>query len=211
LAALQVLNSSAVVLLTACWEAFVEDLALASFDWLLAECTDARIFPKKVRARASAALRDDKNELAVWALAGDGWRSVLAQHRDELVNSTVGTFHTPKAQQVDSLYESLIGLPRLSAEWRWASMPPDKARRKLDRLVTIRGNIAHRVRHVKLVRRPEVDDLVAFVNRLAICSHNGVVKHLVGVVEKSPWPLSEYTPHDRRMAWERRENPRGLP
>src|SRR5687768_3328025 len=80
LAALQVLNKSAVVLLTACWEAYIEDLAATSFDWLLAQCPQADAFPNRVRARAALALRDDKNAMAIWALAGDGWRSVLMKH-----------------------------------------------------------------------------------------------------------------------------------
>ena len=86
--ALQVLNRSAVVLLAACWEAYIEDLAVSSFDWLLSQCNEPTSFPAKVRARATSVLREDKNELAVWALAGGGWRVVLEKHRDAAVAGT---------------------------------------------------------------------------------------------------------------------------
>lgn len=203
LAALQVLNKSAIVLLAACWEAYVEDLAIASFDWLLTKSPSPNVFPNRVRARASHALREDKNELAIWALAGDGWRSVLTNHRNTSIGAMIGTFNSPKAQQVDNLYESLLGIPSLSGEWRWPGMPVDKARRKLDQLIGIRGNIAHRVRHVRQVRRPEVDDYVAFINRLAYCSHIGVVNYLTGITNESPWSPVQYRPLDDRKPSDR--------
>jgi len=206
LTALQVLNRSAIVLLTACWEAFVEDLATSSFEWLLAECKDAQAFPNRVRARASKALRDDKNELAVWDLAGDGWKAVLRRHKAETIVNAVGTFNTPKSAQVDALYEQLLGLPHLSTSWRWPSMPVERVRRKLDRLIEIRGNIAHRVRDTRPVRRPEVDYLVDFVNRLATLSHNAVVTHLTAVAQHSPWLTHAYRRVDQRSALQRRRS-----
>lgn len=43
----QVLNKSAVVLLVACWEAFIEDLALSAFDEMLEKAVEPDIFPPK--------------------------------------------------------------------------------------------------------------------------------------------------------------------
>jgi hypothetical protein len=161
-----------VVLLVACWEAFIENLAIASFDWLLGHCPRADAFPGRVRARAAQDLRSDRNELAIWALAGDGWREVLAKHKSETIRTAVGSFNTPKSKTVDALFDGLIGLTRLSAFWRWPAMPAEKARQKLDRLLEVRGNIAHRVRDTQLLRRREIDASVEFVNRLAVASHN---------------------------------------
>jgi hypothetical protein len=141
--------------------------------------------------------------LAVWALAGDGWRSVLTKHRIATIGTVVGPFNTPKTQQVDYLYDSLLDLRSLSGEWRWPGMPTHKARQKLDQLIGIRGNIAHRVRHVRQVRRPEIDDYVAFVNRIATCSHNSVVKHLIRIASESPWQLKHYTPLNDRIEIDR--------
>lgn len=205
-ATLQVLDRSAVVLLVACWEAYVEDLAVASFDWLLNRCDVAKAFPSRVRARASKHLRDSKDELAVWELAGDGWRGVLSKHRDESVQSVIGTFNTPRTAQVDTLFDSLLGMGRISSAWRWPAMPVQKARERLDQLVTMRGDIAHRVRHTRPLRRPEVDRSVEFINRLAIQSHNAIVSHLGRMAGASPWASTKYTTHDQRLAWERRRS-----
>ena len=46
----EVLNKSAVVLITACWEAFVEDVATLGFDFLLSETDSHDNIPKKVLA-----------------------------------------------------------------------------------------------------------------------------------------------------------------
>lgn len=203
--ALQVLNRSAVVLLAACWEAYIEDLAVAAFDWMLANSPEPTAFPRKVRAKASRAIRENKDELAIWALAGNGWRDVLKQHRDETIQTTVATFNSPKAERIDDLYNNLIGLPKLSSHWRWPGMSPDSVRRKLERLLTIRGDIAHRSRHSGFVKRPELDDFVAFANRLSIRSHNAVVIHLTEVTSKSPWPQIEYVAINLGSPAERRK------
>jgi hypothetical protein len=201
---LQVLNRSAIVLMTSCWEAFIEDLATSSFDWLLAQCQEPKLFPAKVRARASTSLRVDKNELAVWELAGDGWRRILLQHRDESILAVVGSLNTPRFRQIDDLYESLIALKGISRSWRWPSMTADKSRAKLEKLITIRGNIAHRARHDTLLRRPELDGYLSFIFHLAVQSHNAVVNHLTSHVGTSPWGIAKFEHPDPARAEDRR-------
>ena len=201
---LQVINKSSIVLLTACWEAFIEDLATSSFDWLLSQCREPTSFPAKVRTRASSNIRQDKNELAVWELAGNGWKNVLRSHRDETIQTATGNFNTPKTRQIDLLYESLLGLTAISSTWKWPSMTAEKSRDKLEKLVVIRGNIAHRVRHDDLVRRPELEGYMAFVSRLAVLTHHAVVKHLIAHTGQSPWQPATFehpdpaAPDDRR-------------
>jgi hypothetical protein len=212
--ALQVLNRSAVVLLAACWEAFVEDLAIAAFDLLLTNCPEPSVFPRKVRAKATRAIRENKNELAIWALAGNGWRDVLTHHRDETIQAAIETFNSPKALHIDYLYNNLIGLPKLSSHWRWPGMSPESVRKKLDRLLIIRGDIAHRARHSSSVKRPELDDFIAFAYRLSIRSHNAVATHLAEVTSKNLWPQIEHvainigSPDERRKrikrSWKKR-------
>jgi hypothetical protein len=204
-AALQVLNRSAVVLLSACWEAYIEDLALSAFDWMLANSTNSDSFPKRVRARAGRSIRDSKDELAIWALADLGWRAVLKKHRDETIKGAIASFNSPKAERIDDLYSNLIGLTKLSSSWRWRGSSADRSRDKLERLLTIRGDIAHRVRHTGFVTRPELDDFVAFTDRLSILSHNAVVDHLVEVASAAPWPKMEYITLDMGTPAERRK------
>jgi len=50
---LEILNRSALVLLVACLEAFVEDLASHAFDWMLANASEATLIPGRVLTLAS--------------------------------------------------------------------------------------------------------------------------------------------------------------
>src|ERR1700687_2367308 len=70
----KVLNKSGIVLLVACWEAFVEDLATAAFDFLLAKAPGPRVFPSRVLVSAGKSLRESSDDRAIWALAESGWR-----------------------------------------------------------------------------------------------------------------------------------------
>src|SRR6185295_1786413 len=73
----EILNKSAVVLLVACWEAFVEDMATNAFGHLLDKATSPTLIPNKVLAGASRDLRQSQDETALWTLAGDGWKGHL--------------------------------------------------------------------------------------------------------------------------------------
>lgn len=86
----EVLHKSGVVLLVACWEAYVEDLAKNAFDEMLAHGEDPSAFPNKVLALACKPLKEDHNHLEPWKLAGDGWRSVLGDYRDALLDRFIG-------------------------------------------------------------------------------------------------------------------------
>jgi hypothetical protein len=73
----EVLNKSAIVLMCAVWEAYCEDLAAEAVDHLVTNAKDASALPKALRKTIAAELQGDKNELAVWGLAGDGWKAIL--------------------------------------------------------------------------------------------------------------------------------------
>lgn len=167
----EVLNKSGIVLLVACWEAFVEDLASHSFEFLLAHATTHNTFPAKVLTQASKAFWDSKDERGVWSLAGDGWHIVLESHRNKILNDYLGNFNTPRAAQIDTLFESLLGLSRLSSNWKWRNMSAAQAKKKLGDLITLRGAIAHRVSTSRAVTKKYLWNNALFVAKLVvICS-----------------------------------------
>src|ERR1700733_15052449 len=71
---LEVLNKSAIVLITAFWEAYCEDLAAEAVKHLVDNCEKADKLPLDLRKRIAKELKDDRHELAVWTLAGDAWK-----------------------------------------------------------------------------------------------------------------------------------------
>src|ERR1039457_7178773 len=146
-----VLNRAAMVFITAIWESFVEDLATEAFEFLLANAPDASKIPTKVKDATTKAIFDQKDSRKVWDLADSGWKGILQSHKAECLQRWLGNFNTPKAAQVDELYEALLGIAGLSKNWHWQKMSADKARSKLDEYITVRGSIAHRAKHQETV------------------------------------------------------------
>ena len=141
---LEVLNKSAIVLITAIWEAFCEDLAAEALDSLVQHAPDASSLPKDLKKLIAAELKAHDNELAVWDVADGGWRQVLQARLKALQAQRNRRLNTPKTENIDQLFETAIGLKRVSSSWKWHKMTIPKSRAKLDKFVTLRGEIAHR-------------------------------------------------------------------
>src|SRR3989304_775844 len=80
-AKVEVLNKRAVVLLVACWEAFVEDLAASSFEAMITNARSPSDFPSRVLVLSSDALRRSEDAREVWKLARDGSKAGLTQNK----------------------------------------------------------------------------------------------------------------------------------
>jgi hypothetical protein len=190
----EVLNKSGVVLLVACWEAFIEDLASHSFEFLLNHSGNHNTFPAKVLTRASKSFWDSKDERGVWSLAGSGWKAVLQSHKDNILKDFLGNFNTPRATQIDEMFESLVGFSNLSSNWSWQGMRSTQAKKKLSELITLRGAIAHRVSASRSVTKRDVIANGVFITRLAITSGNTLRNYIHRRTGKYPWTKGFYLP-----------------
>lgn len=188
----EVLNKSSIVLLTACWEAFVEDAASSAFEFILEKTTDPANLPKEVMRRVAKAVREDKHELRPWDLASDGWRKVLLSYRKTMLHTHVSFFNTPKAGNVDALFAELLGLESMSENWTWINMPAEKARDRLAKYVELRGSIAHRVKSSQSIHKKTVTDYSAFATRLAVRTANVTRRYVRTVVGHFPWAKYTY-------------------
>ncbi len=182
----EVLNKSAIVLLVACWESYIEDLANVSFQLLLRNAKRPELFPYDVLVRVSNPLREAKDEREVWKLAGSEWKNVMKRYKSMMLRK----LNTPKTKQVDALYSSLLGMKHLSKSWYWRGMTSERASEKLDELVTLRGRIAHRVKAG--VRKETVRENIHFIGRIAVASSNVTQVYVKKMIGKEPWPLFEY-------------------
>jgi hypothetical protein len=114
----------------------VEDLAAHAFSWLLERAEDPTVFPSKVLTLASKELRSSSDARKVWELAGLGWRTALATHRDDTLRRSVGRLNTPRPKQVDELFSDLLGIASFSTCWHWHNVQNDKIKQRLEDLVT---------------------------------------------------------------------------
>lgn len=183
----EILNKSALVLLVACWESFVEDVGTLGFEFMLKEAPTPNIFPSSVLALSAKPLREHSDHRKVWELAGDGWKIVLEKHKQAVLKEYAGKLNTPKPKQVNELIEKLVGLKGLSSQWKWHGMSASQACEKLKTLVTTRGEIAHRVRAGKYVRKEYVKQTADFIQKLAAITSNRVAAHIKSQVGKEPW------------------------
>jgi hypothetical protein len=183
----EVLNRAALVFISACWESYVEDVALEGFDVLVVNAPAADKVPGKLRALASDPLRIDKDTRAVWKLADNGWRAVITDYMLTAKTKWKGDFNTPKTAQVRTLFQDLLDINNLPSSWSWTGMKSEQAGKKLDEYITIRGNIAHRIKHDEAVYKNWSVDFLGHVQRLVERTDETVKQHLTTVTGASPW------------------------
>ena len=184
----EVLNKSALVLIVACWEAYVEDTIDSALTFMIDNCTDHTVFPKNVLDRVSSGKQGPK----AWDLAGEGWKDALRDNLTGVLSKTTGALNTPRAKQVDELFDKVIGLHNLSSKWTWRHVTADQAIARLDTLITTRGSIAHRVKHSDTVYKKAVRDAVDLITRLAVRTNNEARSHVHSRVGKYPWYAIRY-------------------
>jgi hypothetical protein len=189
----EVLNKSAIVLLVACWEKYVEELASTAFSSMLRRANEPVAFPARVRTLASKDLKVDKDETKVWQLAGNGWKTVLEKHKAKTLQRFLGAFNTPKTENINKLYYELFGIKRISKDWSWTRMSSAKAERRLDKLIRLRGQIVHQVKTTRSVQKNTVRNYTHFVKRLAALISNSVCQHILDHTGRQPWDLVRYT------------------
>ncbi len=188
----QVLNKSAIVLLLACWEAYIEDLADNAFDFMLSKTNQPNVFPDYVLSIAAKEIK--KSNTDIWGLSNDGWKTVLKSHKVSILKkyTVEGAFNTPSPKNIDMLFSNLIGFTSLSRLWYWPGMSIQNSKKKLEEIIKIRGNIAHRVQSSKKIVTSYVKESKTFIFRLAIISNNRIVKYIEDKIGVEPWRTLRY-------------------
>ena len=177
---LEVLNKSAVVLITAFWESYCEDIASEGLVHLVEHLASAEELPDRLKKRVADALKAEKHEHAVWQIADQGWRDYLLEATEE---PYIHRFNSPKADRIDKLFEDALGIKAISDSWKLPRMDPGKCRKRLAHFVEMRGAIAHRGHFKQSVKKPDVVKYLNLVKGLAAKTGrrvNSHVRHLTG-------------------------------
>jgi hypothetical protein len=184
---LEVLNKSAIVLITSFWESYCEDLAEEALEVIVQHAPDADALPNEIKKVIAKGLKEDKNELAVWGISDDKWRNVLRNNFVALKTERNKTFATPKSFHVNALFESAVGLSNLSSNWKWPKMTAQEAAKKLNEFVSKRGDIAHRGSSTSTVKKSEVVAYLKHVKTLAEKTGVAVKKHVKLITGQDLW------------------------
>lgn len=185
---LEVLNKSAVVLITAFWEAYCEDIAAEGLEHIIKHAKSANALPNELKKLVAKKLMNADHELEVWKVADDGWRQYLKDHLKELKEQRDRRLNTPKTQQINELFKSALGIEQVSHSWVWAKkLPAKRASEKLDKYVSLRGAIAHRGKPNTSVTKANVTDYFEFVKSLVGKTGEGVNLHVKKASGKPLW------------------------
>jgi len=180
---LEVLNKSAIVLITAIWEAFCEDLAAEALEHIVERAKSAAALTKHIKQLVAEELKRDKDEIAVWQLSDRGWRDLLTKRLDRLTEQRNRRLNTPMSSNIDDLFLNSIGLKQVSDVWHWKKMSSASARKKLDKFIQLRGDIAHRGVASKTCKKVQLTDyfkhIQSIVEKTSECV-NGFAKEATG-------------------------------
>ena len=188
----QVLNKSAVVLLVACWESYIETIVSDAFDFMLANAETHDVFPNTVLTKSAKGLRDDKDERKIWLIADSGWRKVLTKYKENSFKKEIDYFHVPRPANIDELFDKLIGLGNLSKTWTWKGQNNSDTIKTLNELIDLRGNIAHKIKIDDSIRKQDVLYYLNFINNLTVATNNVVAKYVEKRVGQKPWEIMVY-------------------
>lgn len=180
------LHKASIVLLSAFWEAYCEDLAAEGVDHLVTHAANALALPAKLRDRIAKEL--DPKGLGPWELADDGWRKVVRRNLADLQRERNTELNTPKTWNIKLLFTRAVGIADVPTHWVWRGMSATAAEIKLDQLVTLRGDIAHRGSSVQAPNKTQVKSLYQHVRGLVDATEAYVGAQLQAATGVAPWP-----------------------
>ena len=169
-----VLHKAAIVLITAFWEAFCEDLASEALAHIVNNSATADALPEKLRKDIAKELKNSQHDLAMWGLADGSWRALVTARIDDMAVERNRALNTPKASNIDGLFAKAIALDEVSANWKWNGMSKAAAVKRLNDYVSVRGAIAHRGDADDAVRKSDVTTYFEHVTKLADKTHEAV-------------------------------------
>jgi hypothetical protein len=184
---LEVLNKSAIILITAFWEAYCEDIASEALKHIVEHAHDAGKLPVELKKAVAKGLKADPHELAIWKLADKTWRQYLLDRFGEMTAERNKKLNTPKTQQIETLFREAVGIENVSNTWKWRNMTPERATRKLDRMVTLRGAIAHRGSNSATVTKTQVTDYFDFIKKITAKTGMAINQHVRAATGKPLW------------------------
>lgn len=185
---LEVLNKSGIVLLSAFWEAYCEDIASEALDHLIKHLKDPQMLPEALRKVVAKQLKAEPHDLAVWQVSGDGWKSYLRSRFDSMKEQRDRQLNTPKTNQIITLFREFVGIEDISKNWNLTrNMTVKRACSKLDDMVTLRGAIAHRGTGTASVTKAQVTDYFDFIKKLVAKTGGTVNTHVKVATGRPLW------------------------
>lgn len=162
---------SAVLLLVASWECYIE---FAILDCAVKRITSAHPdeYRRTIARTFELEIKDRKDKaVVIHGWLGDGWRHKLMI----ACEAAIQMMNTPDSRNIQTLSEAYLGRDVTEA-WTWPGMSARSARARLDRVIALRGRCAHtvpfrlgaelRLNRPEHLQKREVINAAKFIHRL---------------------------------------------
>ncbi len=171
---------SAVVLMVASWEQFVEQLAENSVITLVQRLRSSEPIPEGVKQSIAIYFvkenRSNKRDFSnsVWQVADKGWKSAYVKYCKDITSK----INSASSDVVDTLYESILGIRNITSCWSFNALTPEDCTNRLDDLVNMRHDIAHGANNrASELTDNYVNNLIEFIIHIASQTHETVHNH----------------------------------
>jgi hypothetical protein len=182
-----IFTKSGITLLCSAWEAYIEDTARDAARFMVDNISDPEDLPLEIRKTVAKAVKGEVNELAVWKISSEGWRSYIIDKFEELAMSRVNRLNSPKSQNIKSIFFTAIGVNDITKAWCWEGFDSQWSSSWIDILVTTRGAIAHGKKASITVGSYTMTFFKQLVFECAHRVNNRVAEHLESVTNKRIW------------------------
>lgn len=166
----EVLKRACLILAVTAWETYVEDLFTEQVPGRIDAAKSPEEFQKAFDQVAKRWLQRSKEDQAKTLLqwTGDGWKRYL----QDFFISCLTSLHTPNSTNLSKLFSLFLNVD-LQKHWAWHPYKFDAAAKRLDDIIKLRGQIAHRSRTEGTNKHPiSHEKLVSYLKFLAELATN---------------------------------------
>jgi hypothetical protein len=176
---LGVLHKSAVVLLTACWESYIENILKECIGIIAQGLPDPFLLPEVLRkaiasTKTSKLSINSKNELYPWYFAGEGWRSLLLEFGELKIEE----LNTPNSEGVRELVRSILGIDDITTSWSRPGMNAKGAADRLDEYLSDRHAVAHGAALDRKFSKSYIENYLNFLDQTVWKTEKAIRNHL---------------------------------
>lgn len=182
-----VLFRAAVVLLVSHWEAYVEDITGETLTHIVTCAKDASVLSNDIKRQVASELKKAPNDLELWKVADGGWRDYLKNRLVSMQEARNRSFNTPKSVPTAEFIEKAIGLKDVTKGWTFGGLTSVDVCKKLNSLIEVRGQIAHRGKISAKIDKKWVQEHVTFVRNVAGKTGGKINSHVKLVAGSGLW------------------------
>lgn len=188
---------SAYMLLSAAWEAFIEDIILDSVKFMVENTTPEKL-PKSLRKSIATHIKNDKNELSPWVLSSDNCKDCIITY----VEKKIELLNSPKSKNINDIFKEFLNL-KITDYWFWdyeldfsqkVSFSKENSIQWVDEFISDRGAIVHGRAKNKNRNIFIFFNIYLRINKIQSIIHNIIVDELYKILNKNIWEKIQYSP-----------------